>query len=171
ESVGGGWVELRPGAATDLFERSRQWALAAVRTIRRHRIKRVRHGHHAGNQRDVIALETVRIALAVIPLVVVSYGLRLAREELQRLENLVADDRMGTNQLELLLRELARLAEDVVHDNELAEVVQHPGAAHHDHIGGRDAHNRCELARIQRHARRVTLEVWVLRLQRDDEGR
>src|SRR5215813_5744004 len=104
--VGGGRIELRPGTAPDLFERRRQRPLATVRAVRRHRVERVGHSDDSRNQGDVVALEAVRIALAVVPLVMMPYRLGLAREELQRLEDLVADHRMGADQLELLFREL-----------------------------------------------------------------
>ena len=95
----------------------------------------------------------------------------LARQKPQWLQNLVADHRMRADQLELFFGQLSRLAEDVVHDGELAEVVQHPGPAHQDHLGGRHAHDHGELAGIERHARRVALEVRILGLQRNDERR
>ena len=78
---------------------------------------------------------------------------------------------MRADQLELLFGQLARLAENVVHDHELAEVVQHAGPAHHDDVGRRDTHHHRELARVEGDAGRVALEVRILRLQGDDEGR
>src|SRR5881398_1708754 len=115
-------VELGPGPAGDLIDRRRDGPLGAVRAIGGHGVEGVRHGHDARNERDGLALNPIGIALAVVTLVVVPDRLGFAREEPERLEDLVADHRMAPDYFELLLSELPRLAKDVVQHDELAQV-------------------------------------------------
>src|ERR1019366_10123326 len=85
----------------------------------------------ATNERDLIAREPVRIALAVAALVV---GERNLLAELQHAraragEDLGPDRRVRLHHLELVGRQLARLQEDRVRDADLADVVERRSAA------------------------------------------
>src|SRR5512139_843172 len=65
-------VELRERVANDLLDRDVVRQLAPVRPVRRHRNVGVGDGEDTGANRDVVAPETVRIALAIEALVVVT---------------------------------------------------------------------------------------------------
>src|SRR5712692_11292304 len=99
-------VELGPDPAGDLIDRRPDGPLAAVRAIGGHRVEGVRHGHDARDERDVLALNPIGIALAVVTLVVVPDRLGFARAVSERVQDLVADHRMGPDYFELLLGEL-----------------------------------------------------------------
>src|SRR5204862_6892973 len=80
-------VEVGAPAAGDLLARGVYWQRRAVRPVRRHGVEHVGHRHDARHQRDILALEAVRIPRAVEPLVVAAYRARFAIEEAQRLED------------------------------------------------------------------------------------
>src|SRR4051812_47507004 len=76
ERVRNGWVELRPAAARDLRAGIIDRHCAAVRTVARHRVERVRDCEDACPERDLFTSEPRRVALAVPALVVMANDLR-----------------------------------------------------------------------------------------------
>src|SRR2546422_5134266 len=61
----------------DLRNRRLEGKRLAIGAVRGHRIERIRHGDDAGDERDDVSRQLVRIALAVVPLVVDRKSTRL----------------------------------------------------------------------------------------------
>ena len=95
-----------------------------VRAIRRERVEVVHDRQDAGAERDVIALQPLRIALAIPSLVVAEDERRHRVRERHRADDLGADLRVNANLLELFLGERTRLREDVLGHGQLADVVE-----------------------------------------------
>ena len=70
-----------------------------------------------------------------------------------------------------LVREPGRLPEDGVPHHQLAQVVQHRRALHDRNLRLRELHHPRDLGGVERHPGRVALEIGVLGLERDHEGR
>ena len=87
-------VPLGPALPVELRDDLLGRAGLAVELPRRHRLDRVGHGDDPRPQGDVLGGETVGVAVAVPPLVVVADDRSCAREQVERLQQLVADQRM-----------------------------------------------------------------------------
>ena len=97
---------------------------ALVELPRRHDLDRVRDGDDAGSERDLGCGEAVRIARAVPALVMVADDRPGRCEQVERLEQRVADLRMRLDDRALLLVERSRLEEDPVRDPDLPDVME-----------------------------------------------
>ena len=92
--------------------------------------------HGLGTDGDVVALQPVGVAAAVVALVVPvadltrGFDQRRVLLERQLVQNLITDGGVGLHDLELFLRELAGLVQDGFGDVDLADVVQ--GGRHGD---------------------------------------
>src|SRR3954454_2073870 len=119
-------VELRPGAALQLGERVRLRQPPAVDAVRRHRVVRVDDEDDPRAERDLRAWEPVRVTVPVPTFVVMEdpVGDRLDAEAVEHPE---ADLRVALQDEALRAGQWAGLAEDLLGDRELAEVVQAPG--------------------------------------------
>ena len=105
---------------------SRRRARLTVDAFGRHRVVRVGDEDDARAERDLVAAEPVGIAVAVPALVMMEHPFR-DRLDPEALEHPEADLRMALKHQALGLVELARLAEDLLGDRELPEVVQARG--------------------------------------------
>ena len=101
---------------------------AAVDTVRGHRVVRVGDEDDPGAERDVVPADPIRIAGAVPALVVVQHPVG-DRVDAEALEHAEADLRVALEHEPLGLGERAGLAQDLLGDRELAEVVQAAGEA------------------------------------------
>src|SRR3989442_4444208 len=122
-------VELRALAGFQLGERELGCAPLAVGAGRRHGVIGIADGHDARVQRDVLARQSVRVAAAVVPLVVVQDDVQDLPEGLDRLEDARAQDGVHAHDELLVLVELAFFEQDLVDDADLADVVQDRGQA------------------------------------------
>ena len=113
-----------PVEAGDRLDGELQAVGFLIRPVGGDGVERVGHAHDAGVERDLLAPEAVRIAAAVPGLVVRPDGRDRLAELLDRRHDLGADHRVRLHLLELFFRELARLAQDLVLDADLADVVQ-----------------------------------------------
>ena len=104
----------------DLLRRAR----LAVELARRHDLDGVGDRDDACAERDVGAGDAVRVAEAVPPLVVVTHDRPRRREQVERLEELVADLGMRLDDPPLLVVERRRLEQHPVRDADLADVVE-----------------------------------------------
>jgi hypothetical protein len=137
-----------------------------IGAIRRERVVNVGHRHDTRAQRDQLAAQPVGVAAAVVPLVVVPYDDRALREELERRDNLSAEDRMAAHHGPLLVAERTGLAQHALRDPDLPQIVQQAGLR--DDIGGRgrDAGRERDPPRERRDALGVPPRVDVLGLER-----
>ena len=104
-----------------------------VAAVARQRVIYVRQRDYLRRDRDLLAEQAVRVAAAVPALVMPAADLdggleqRLLAVRRQPLEHGRADGGMGTDDVELLGRQAARLVEDVLGNADLADVVQGGG--------------------------------------------
>ena len=98
-----------------------------IRPLGRHRVVVVDDRQDARADRNVLAGQPLRIALAVPPLVVAQDQRRHRVGERHGGDDLRADLRVDADLLELFLRERSRLRQDVLGHGELADVVQQRG--------------------------------------------
>ena len=117
-------VELRAGGLADEAEGLFLLHALAVGAVGEHGVQRIGHGQDAGVAGDVLALELVGIAGAVIALVVMAHHVDDVRVELDLRGDVGADDGVGLDMLALLGRELAGLEQHRIADADLAHVVQ-----------------------------------------------
>ena len=117
-------VERPPGLLPEQQQRGLVRHRLVIRPLRRERVEVVDDREDAGAQRDVVAPQPLRIALAVPALVVAQDERRDRVGERHGADDLGADLRVNADLLELFLRERARLREDVLGHGQLADVVQ-----------------------------------------------
>ena len=86
-------VELRSRAAPELAQRLGAAARRAVGARARHRVEGVGHMDDAREERDFVAAQPVRVALAVRPLVVQLDDRQVRREEVDAAQDARADAR------------------------------------------------------------------------------
>ena len=100
-----------------------------VGTFRRQGIVGIGDGDDAGRQRDLLAREAVRIAVAVVFFMVVEGddGAHLQVFGRAVLEDLIADAAMGLHDLHFIGGEPAGFEQDLVGDADLADVVHRRG--------------------------------------------
>ena len=124
ECVDRGGIELRASVALQLHEGNRCRARRTVGAGTRHGVEGVGHVHDPRVERNVVGQQAEGIALAVGPLMVQLDDREMRLEEGYLAENAGAKAGMATDLLELVGRQRTRLAQDVVGDADLADVVQ-----------------------------------------------
>jgi hypothetical protein len=77
-----------------------------------------------GKLRDLVADQAIRIARAVVPLVVVANDRQLRRELGDRRDDLRTEHRMGVHDHPLVARQPVRVLQDIVRNADLADVVE-----------------------------------------------
>ena len=134
------------------------------RPLRRQRVEVIDDRQDARAERDLLALETGRIALAVPALVVAVDDRRDRVGKRHRRDDLGAHLRMHLHPLELLVGQRTGLRQDVLGHRELADVVQQRRRPHALHVGRRHAHDARQAGGMHLHAadargRRLVLGV------------
>src|SRR6202008_4523833 len=118
------WVKLRPGAAKNLFARCVEAASLAIGAVAGDRVHRVGHGEYAGADRNFIPSQPAWVA---VPVVVLLVGIdncgRLAQEG-DLAQNVVAPRAVVAPDLFFFGGQLARLAQDLIRNRHLADIVQ-----------------------------------------------
>src|SRR5436190_9504870 len=117
-------VELAARALGDRPARVRQRGGGPVGPVCGDRVERVGDREDPRRERDLLALQAVRVALAVPALVVVLDDVGRRLEEGDPAEDLRADQRVPAHQPALRVAERLGLVEDPVGDRDLADVVQ-----------------------------------------------
>ena len=118
------WIELRPCATLDLGQRLHPRERATVGPVARHRVEGVGDGEHACLERDLLAGLARGVAVPVPALVVVEHVRDRLAQSGHPQQDPRADLRVLADLGELALVEPALLAEHLVGDGELADVVQ-----------------------------------------------
>ena len=118
-------IELDPGELAQfsqrLLVRERRHP---IRAGRRHRLEGVRDMEDPSELGDLIADESIRVARAVVPLVVMADDRQLRGKLGDRRDDLRAQDRMRVHEHPLLTVQAVRLQQDMVRHADLADVVQ-----------------------------------------------
>src|SRR6266516_5211913 len=118
-------IELRARAARDLRPSFRRVAGLLVRARRGDDVEDVGDRHDASGERDLLAGDPTRVALAVPTLVVVADRFDPFAEPLaQRRDHLLSEQRMLPQLVPFLVGRLAGLVENLGPDLELPDVVQ-----------------------------------------------
>src|SRR3954468_5046480 len=122
-------VELRAGAPAQLGERLGGVERPLIRAVGRHRVVRVAHRHDPRAERDRLAAQPVRVAVAVVVLVARAHERRDRAQRDRGAEDALADDRVPGDERPLVRVELVGLVEDRARHGDLADVVQLGGVA------------------------------------------
>src|SRR3954453_11590404 len=141
-----------------------------VRARSRHCLERVRDVHDSREARNVVAYETVRVARAVEPFMVMPNDRQLWRELLHRANDLLALDWMRVHDHALFLGQSALFEQDGVWDTDLANVVQQAPPLKRLELRFRAAHLGAEILGDELNADGVTGGVRVLGIDRRGEA-
>ena len=133
-----------------------------IRTIGCERVEVVDDREDTGAQRDLVALEALRITLAV-PALVVAEDQRSHRvRKRHRADDLGAHLRVHADLLELFLRQRSGFRQDVLRHGELADVVQQGGGLDTLDLGLGHPESLGDTRRIDLHAANVRLGGLIL---------
>ena len=138
-----------------------------IRPLGHQRVEVVDDRQDARAERNLLALQARRIALAVPALVMAQDERRDRIRERHRADDVGADLRVGADLLELFGRQRARLREDVLGHGELADVVQQRRRLHALDLVLRHAERARERRRVELHAADVRLRGLILRVDRE----
>jgi hypothetical protein len=97
-------VEMSATLRVDFRQRNSYPQARAVRSVRGHRLDRVGHAENACPKNNLIALESLRIARTIHPLMVLQHHLRDRPGEVDALQNVISGLRMGLDQAILKFR-------------------------------------------------------------------
>ena len=152
--------ELRAAVESDLVGRFLQRPGAAVGAVRGHRVDGVGQADDRGLERDPVAPQAVRVAVAVPALVVVEHRGHRGVEPVEPADDPRAVLRVPLHDLELELRQAVRLREDCIGDADLADVVEEPREAQDVESLPLEPELLAECDRDPLHALRVAGEEW-----------
>ena len=161
-------VELGAGLGAQDADRLAVGTGRTVGTRRGDRVERVRDGDDAGAQRDLLAPQSIRVAGAVEPLVVVAdhpdqLGVAEHRGHLGALAGVELDDAV------LLVGQRAGLVQDRLRRLGLADVVQGSRCANSRDLLGGKPHVPRDHPGVARDPARVPVQVGVARLHAGHE--
>ena len=140
-----------------------------VRPVGRERVVVVDDRQDARAERNLFALQSLRIALAVPAFVVAEDERRHRVREGHGTDDLRADLRMDADLLELLLRQRAGLRQDVFGHGELADVVEQRRRLDALDFGVGHAEPARDAGRVDLHAADVRLRGLILGVDRERE--
>ena len=163
------FVELRATRVLEAGQRLVDGQGLAVRPGRRHRGERIAHRQDPGDLRDVVAGQAVQVALPIPALVVVADAGADLLEVGQLADDEIAERDMLLHDLVLGLGERAGLAEDVVGDADLADVVEATGAVDHRASPLVETELGAEERGVAGDILGMPARVVVLRIDRDDQ--
>ena len=162
-------IERAAGFLLQQRERRFRRHRLVIRTIGRQRVVVVDDREDARPERNLFALQPLRIALAVPAFVVAEDQRRHRIRERHGADDLGADLRMDADLLELFLRQRAGLRQDVLRHGELADVVQQRRGLDALDLGVGHAEAARDAGRIDLHAADVRLRGLILRVDRERE--
>ena len=146
--------------------RNRPGERCAVHAVARHRVQGVGNREDPRPGRNLLAYESVRVAVAVPALVVRAHDVHAGPlQQRDAREHLLAEDRVGLHQRALRLGERCGLLQHPVRDADLADVVQQEPVLGRRIVRELGVHRARELERVALHALRVRAGARVLRLQ------
>src|SRR3954447_8048594 len=160
------WHELRPLAVHKLAQRGLGSHRIAVRAARGHRVVGVGDGDDTGQQRDLLADPPVRVARSVDSLVMRADDVRHLAVVLHGEQDVGADLGVLTHPCPLLVGQRGLLVQDLRRQPDLADVVHQSGEVDELDVLLGHPHLARDVARVDRHSRRVARRVAVARLER-----
>src|SRR5437879_2185333 len=147
-------IKLCGGAALDFFPGVRDGQGAAVRPIGDHGVKRVRDGEYARPQRDSLAAQAARVTRAIVELLVRQNDFRGVAKKWDAAEHGVANLAVPPHDVALLIGERAGLAQDLVGDGHLTDVVQEGRAG--------DAREQLRVHRSEEHTSELQSPMYLV---------
>src|SRR5438132_8923055 len=133
-------VELSSCVAQELLHGVFVCSRFAVRPLGRHCHVRIENRQDASSDRYLLARNTSRIALAVVPLVVTADHLRQLAKEADLAQHAVADLRMPLHFSPVVFREVFFLQQDRLSDASFANIAQCCRLVHEGCLFGRHSH-------------------------------
>ncbi len=127
-------VELRPGVLADLCDRLITWTPFAIGPIVHDRAEGIGHREDTDRERNVRALQAVRIPRTIPSLLVVTNDRGHALHAVHKEQDLLSDHGMSQHHRPLLVRERPLLSENFIRHSDLANVVQQSGPADVSHL-------------------------------------
>src|SRR4029077_11244906 len=121
------WAELGACRPSELLQRLCGGPGGPVDARREHGVERVRDMDDASSERDVLALQPVRVTRAVEALVVVADGRHGVVQKAEAVDDACPFLRMALHERPLLGGQARRLQENRVRNRELADVVEEGG--------------------------------------------
>jgi hypothetical protein len=146
------------------------WRGETVWAHRRHRVERVRNRDNPRTERDRLTDQPRRVAGPVKTLVVVAHdpgepGVSEARNDLSALVGMSLCD------LKLSRRQLVGLVEDLRRDSELAHIVERSGGLDPRDLLVGQTHLARDHRGVTGHTSRMTIGIWILRIERGGQLR
>ena len=163
-------MELGAGAAPKLAEGLGRGPGLAVRACARDGIVGVGDVHDAGGQRNVIALQPVRVPATIGTLVMQLDDGDMTREERHGTEDARAERRMQLDDVDFLHRQRRRLAEHFVRHANLADVVEQSAQANDLEVVGRQLQHAADADREDAHTLGMTGGIGVARVECGRQG-
>lgn len=163
-------IELGAGAAGDLFEDLGAGHGGAVGAVGGHGVERIREAHDARGEGDRLAGKAVRVAAAVVTLVVVEDSGEDILEHGDVLEYAVADLGVELDEGKLVVGETAGLAEHGFRDADLADVVHQARDVDAFGLFGRVARGEREAGGEMGHALGMAAGVSILGVDGGGQG-
>ncbi len=154
-------IELRAGVLVDLGDDLRDVHALAIRPVGCHRLDSIGQSQDAGFQRDLLADQAIRIALAIVTLVVVANERGDIVERLEFSQQIRPNGDMVLDQVVLLQGQMTRFEEDDLWDGQLADVVHEAGPAQQLDFVWRQAHLFGRQYRIAGDIDGVLYHVWI----------
>src|SRR5205807_10402545 len=119
---------------------------------------------------DAFPGQPIRVTGAVPVLVVMTDAAEARLQEMQALEHLIADDRVGAHRYHFALRQRPRFAEHPVLDANLSNVVQEGGAAKRAQLLSWQPHLPGDLEAQPGNPSRVPIGVGIAGVDRPGKG-
>src|SRR5918997_29692 len=163
-------VELGRCVSLYLLEGGLLRDAVAVGAVPAHDVEGVGHGDHPGRQRYVLAAQPGRVPAAVEAFMVVLYPPQRARQRAYRRDDLDTQRGVTLHPLVLVLRQAARLVQDLVGDPDLAHVVEERPYDEVLDLFFRQGHLPGDAARDPGGVQQVLPEARVLCLERAHQG-
>src|SRR2546422_10616508 len=124
-------VELTPGPALNFFPRRLYRLRRAIRAIGRDCVERVGYRKHPGAERNFLAFESSRIPSSVKSLLMGVDNFGSLGQEWNLLQYLIAVKAVLSHNRHFVGRQLVRLAQNVVGDRHLPNIVEKRAASDH----------------------------------------
>ena len=163
------WIERFAALLSQQTDRRVEAHGLVVRALRHERVEVIDRRQNSRAERDVFGLEPRRIAFPVPAFVMAENQRRDRIRERHAADDFGPDLRVNADLLELLLRQRARLRQNVLRDGELADVVEQRGRLQTLSVVGRHPERASQSGGVHLHAADVALRRLILGVDREGQ--